>query len=95
MSMTSQDVADRLKKRSTGPITEAEVEFLHDLQAFIDFSIRNGLSFFTVAGNIARDINELGRDGFDYESAQKRGFQPKVAGFSKLTAESFDAETLD
>src|SRR5215472_9400256 len=89
MSSRAAELAERLRQQWSGPMTEKEIAFLRDVQGFIEFAIRNGLSFSIGAGGLIHDLNELARDGFDYEQALKRGFRPKVSGYSKLSAEEF------
>ena len=61
-----------------------EIDFLRDAQAFIEFAIRNGLTFPLVAANLARDFSNLSREGFDLSAKR---FLPKVTGYSKITSE--------
>jgi hypothetical protein len=89
MSEKATELADRLRKHFAGPMSEAEVDFLRDAQAFIEFGIRNGLSFPAVVANLGHDFNELARDMFDLSAAKARGFFPKVTGYSKVTSEDF------
>jgi hypothetical protein len=89
MSERANELADRLRKGFAGPLSAQEIEFLGDAQAFIEFSIRNGLSFPTVVANLGHDLNDLSREMFDLPAALAKGFRPKVAGYSKLTPEDF------
>ena len=77
---------DTLRKRFGGPMTTTEIELLRDMQAFIDFAIRNGLSFAFVVGNLGHDVNGIARYGFDLEAADADGFRAKVAGYSHIDA---------
>jgi hypothetical protein len=78
---------EELRKRFDGPMSGAEIEMLRDMQAFIGFAVRNGLSFAFVMANLGHDVNALvTRYGFDLESASADGFKPKVSGYSKLDA---------
>jgi len=72
----------------SGPMTEDEVRLLRDVQAFIDFAIRNGLGFATVLGTLGRDINGIAYHGASYKEAVERGFLPKVSRYSEITADS-------
>ena len=67
-------------------MASAEMEVLRDMQAFIDFAIRNGLSFASVVANLGHDVNGLARYGFDLETANADHFKAKVAGYSKIDA---------
>ena len=69
-------------------MSDAEVAFLRDFQAFIDYGIRNGLSFQATMMYLAHDWNEFARFGYDFETVMKQGFLPRVAGFSDATSES-------
>jgi hypothetical protein len=62
------------------------MEVLRDMQAFIDFAIRNGLSFPFVVANLGHDVNGLARYGFDLETAGADQFKPKVTGYSNIDA---------
>ena len=66
-----------------------ETAFLRDVQGFIDFAIRNGLTFPMVMASLVQDMNQIAREGFDYDKARKQGFAPKVEGYASLTAEEF------
>lgn len=88
MSQTTSDSTESIRKRFTGRMSEQEVAFLDDLQGFIAYAVRNGMSFPMVAAVLSQDINELFRFGFDLDSAKAREFRPKVAGFSRITPDS-------
>ena len=87
MSKKEAEAAERLRKHWSGPMSEREIEFLRDVQGFIEFAIRNGLSFPMVVSGLMSDLNEIRFDGVD--KARSRGFLPKVTGYSKLTSEEF------
>jgi hypothetical protein len=70
-------------------MSQQEIEFLRDVQAFIDFAIQNGLSFNMVVGTLGHDVNSLAQHMFDLNATKATGFLPKVTGYSKLTAEDF------
>ena len=70
-------------------MSDQEIEFLRDVQAAIEFGIRNGLSFPMVAANIGHDFNNLAHEMFDLSAAKAKGFLPKVTGYSKITSEDF------
>jgi hypothetical protein len=89
MNDKAAQVAEDLRKQWTGPMTEAETAFLKDVQGFIAFALRNGLTFPMVASALAHDINEVARDGFDYEKTRSRGLPLKVAGYSDVACEDF------
>lgn len=75
------------------PLSKEEIEFLQDIKAFIDYGIRNGVTLLSIMAAVTHDVNELARDGFDFQAARMRGFYPKVSGYSKILSESFkDAE---
>jgi hypothetical protein len=83
------DKASLERLQNTGsPLSREEIQFLEDLKAFIDFGIRNGLTFLTVMEGIGHDVDELRRDRFDFHAALKRGFWPKVSGYSRINADS-------
>lgn len=89
MNKKATELAEGLQKHFAGPMTEEEITFLHDVQAFIDFAIRNGLSFPLVASTVGYDMNELARGLFDLPQAKARGFHPKVTGYSEISEEDF------
>jgi hypothetical protein len=81
--------ADRLRKSWAGPMSQQEIEFLRDVQGFIEFAIRNGLSFPMVVGGICHDVNAIAQHAFDLNATKATGFLPKTTGYSKLMAEDF------
>lgn len=89
MNENTAEAVERLRKSWTGPMTEPQLAFLRDAQGFIEFAIRNGLTFPMVVAALLSDLNDIARDGFDYEKAQSRGFQPKVTGYHELSTAEF------
>lgn len=89
MNNNSEDVAERLKKKWTGPIGLQELAFLHDLQRFIEFAIENGLSFPMVMSALGHDVNEILRHGLNLDEAMANGFRPQTTGYHDLDANSF------
>jgi hypothetical protein len=89
MSSKAAEFAEQLRKNFAGPMSDREVEFLRDVQGFVEFAIRNGLSFPMVVSGIMHDFGEIVSAGMDYEKARARGFLPKVTGYSKLTSDDF------
>lgn len=71
-----------------GPMSEGETKFLRGVQAFIDFAIRNGLSFHATMVYLSHDWNELARYGFDFETPIKKGFWPRVYDFSEKSGDA-------
>jgi hypothetical protein len=88
MNMKTDELAEKLRKASSGPMSEAEIAFLRDFQAFIDYAIRNGLSFRTTMAYLSHDWNEFSRYGFDFDAVMKQSFSPRVTGFSEATSEA-------
>jgi hypothetical protein len=89
MNEKASEAAERLRRQWSGPMTDAEIEFLRDVQGFIEFAIRNGLTFTTVMSGLLHDVNEVARTGLDYEKARSHGFVPKVTGFSNVSSKDF------
>jgi len=91
------EMAERMRKGFGGPMTETEVAMLRDVQAFIDFAIRNGLSFALVLSILGHDINGVAHHGMSYDEARSDGFLPKVTGYSEINADSVGEplESLD
>lgn len=81
-------IADLLLQVSGGPMTEGEARFLRGVQGFIDFAIRNGLSFHAAMRYLSHDWNELARYAFDFETPIKKGFWPRVYDFSDMTSDA-------
>lgn len=79
-----QHIVDFLQRVQAGPMTDEEIRFLEDMRSFIDFAIRNGLSFRSAMSYLSHDWNEFARYGFDFETVKNKGFQPRVTGFSEL-----------
>lgn len=80
-------IADLLRAMG-GPMSEGETRFLRDMQAFVDFAIRNGLSFHATMAYLSHDWSEFSRYGFDFETTIKKGFRPRVSGFSEMTSDA-------
>jgi hypothetical protein len=81
---------DALKRIYGGPISERELKILHDVQAFIDFAIRNGFSFRSIMGVLAHDANGvIAQD----EMFEKGIFRPMVEGYTEINADA--AEEAD
>ena len=89
MSQTTSDSTVTIRERFTGRMSEQEVAFLDDVRGFIDYAVRNGMSFPMVAAVLSQDINELFHFGFDMEAAKARGPKLKTVGFSRITPDSF------
>lgn len=63
------------------------------MQGFIEFGIRNGLSFPIIVASVGHDFNHLSREGFDLSATSSL---PKVTGYSKITSEDVgDSEDSD
>jgi hypothetical protein len=85
--LTKEDVT-RLDKVLRGPMTEAEIELLRDIQGLIEFAIRNGLSFAMVMSILGQDLRGIAQHGMDLDEARSYGFLPKVTGYSKYSAQA-------
>ena len=86
--MSSPSKLESLQKIYGDPMTPAEIEVLRDIEGFINFAIRNGLSFALVIGTLSHDVNKLARYGFDLDQANADGFELKVTGYSHITPEA-------
>ncbi len=62
-------------------MTQKQVDFLRDLQAFIDYCIKNQLSFPLVTSTLLHDLNGM------MTSGDAPWFSPKVKGYSKSMAD--------
>lgn len=82
-----QQRVQELRSAFGGPRSDAETEVLEDLKGFIEFGLRNGLTFVTLIGTLAHDINGLYRYGFDLDAAARDAFQPKTKGYSGISAD--------
>jgi hypothetical protein len=89
MKQNEAEKAESLRQQWTGRMTEPEVEFIRDVQGFLDFAIRNGLSFAVALAAVVQDVNEIARDGFEFDKTRSRGFRPKVSGYSKISDDDF------
>jgi hypothetical protein len=87
-NMQTDQLAETLRRAYGGPMTEAEIDFLQGIQKFIDFAIRNGLSFRATMAYMSHDWNEFARYGFDFEAVMNQGFSPRVSGFSKIDSDA-------
>ena len=88
MNRNAEDVAERLKKHWTGPISLQELAFLHELQGFIEFAIDNGLSFPMVISALGHDVNEIFVTA-KLDKALANGFHPQTTGYRELDVGSF------
>ncbi len=84
----SIETPNKARKGTPPKLNPVEVTFLADVRGFMDYAIRNGVTLRVLSGAFTHDLNELFRDGFDLQAAKKRGFHPKVSGYSKITADS-------
>src|SRR5438105_3995976 len=91
MNRSTAKWAERLQKQFSGPMTKGDVRFLRDVQAMIEFAIRNGFSFPTITSMLDHDFSEIARNQFNLKQAKARGFLPKVTGASKLSEKDFGA----
>ena len=89
MNKKTTEMAERLRNPFKGPMTPDDMEFLRDVEAMIDFAMKNGLTFPMVVSALCSDMNDLARDGFDLQKAKSRGFVPKSLGYSKLSSDDF------
>lgn len=64
-----------------------ELAFISDLDGFMDFALRNGLTFFTVLSVLLHDLTEIAANEFQLQKATAQGFRPKVDGWAKRNAE--------
>ena len=67
-----------------GLLDDAQVAMLRDMQAFIEYGIRNNLNFLTIMAALGHDLNGLVRYGFDLEAAERDAFLPKVSGYARI-----------
>ena len=65
-----------------------ERDFLLDVDGFLDFVIRNGLTFDTALELLSHDFGEIRHEG-SLKNALDTGFLPKATGWSKVTEDSF------
>ena len=86
--MIAQPIEELRRLYGAGPMSDDELELLQDVQAFIEFGIRNGLSFAAVLGRLSHDVNGLSRYGFDLDAARRDAFQPQASGYSQIDEES-------
>ena len=78
---------EALRKTYGGPMSEKEIQVLRDIQGFLDFSIRNGLSFALALGTLRHDVNGLACYGFSLDDARD-DFIPKTEGYAAVHADS-------
>jgi hypothetical protein len=84
----STEQVEALRRSFGGPMSDSEIQLLRDIQGFVEFSIRNGLSFPVVISALVHDANEVVRHGFDLQKAQAAGVLLKVGGFASLGPEA-------
>jgi hypothetical protein len=85
---SSQQHAELLRKTYEGPMGKDEIELLRDMQSFLEFCIRNGLSFIVAMGTLNHDINHIAQHGFSLDATKASGVFPKVSGYSKINKDS-------
>jgi hypothetical protein len=93
----NQEVIAEQERLVDGPMSDVEIALLRDIQAFIEFAIRNGWGFVNVLSVLGHDVNGIVFHGANYEQALSRGFLPKVTGYSEVGADSVDepAESVE
>ncbi|HEX4794362.1 MAG TPA: hypothetical protein VH370_11250 [Humisphaera sp.] len=64
-------------------VSAADLEFLKDLDAILDFALRNGLTFNSVLLFIMHDIPTIAKYGSVQEAADKDFFTPKLKGWAQ------------
>lgn len=72
------------KRLFEGPMSDEETELLGDISGFVNWAIRNGLSFPQAIATIAHDVNRISQLGFSLEAIRREGFLPKVTGYSNV-----------
>lgn len=81
--------------KNQGLLDGEQIALLRDMQAFIDFGIRNNLNFLTIIGTLGHDVNGMARYGFDLKAAERDAFLPKVSGYAKIGPEDVGQGTDD
>jgi hypothetical protein len=72
---------DAMKNRLGGSMTPEQVAQLRDMQGFIEFCIRNGISHLAALSTLAHDVNGL----LTHQDA--KWFRPKSAGYARINEE--------
>ena len=67
-----------------GPMSAEETVLLEDIAGFVNWAIRNGLSFPQAIATIAHDVNRISQLGFSLEAMSREKFLPKVTGYSSV-----------
>ena len=70
------------------PLSQRERDFLEDVDGFLDFATRNGLTFFTIVQVLFHDVNELISHKSSFDELDKNFVVPKVAGWATRNRES-------
>ena len=89
---TRTEILEELQPRL---ISKPELAFLRDVQAFIDFGIRNGLTFQSIINPLLSDLNDIVREGFDFAKATAHGFRPLISKYARITADDFGESEED
>jgi hypothetical protein len=72
-----------------GTLSPSERSFVADADGFVDFALRNGLTFTTVASVLAHDLSEIAAHKFNLDSAIAEScVLPKVTGWAERNKES-------
>lgn len=76
---------EELQKNFSGPMTAIEIEFVRDVQGFLEFALRNGLGFPLVLTVLSHDVNNLLR-GMKIDGSGSDRFTPMVTGYANIDA---------
>lgn len=87
MSETVAEVTSEVRKQFSGPMSEEEVQFLRDMQATIDYAIRNRYSFPMIISILGHDVYELQLSSYRPEAVKARGVKLKVPILGKWATE--------
>lgn len=94
IGFSSETVLEILGKVVAEPLDDAERQYLEDLKGYLDYAVRNSLSFTSIVGVVSHDFFE----GIDLHkglrNAIKRGFRPGVSGWAAKNQE-WAAATFD
>jgi len=87
---TAEDPRFTLRTQDERPLSDSEKTFLADMQGFVRFAVRNGLTFRSVLIVVMHDWSELGNSDFDFERMRKEFYvHPKVSGWAKMNEQTF------
>ncbi len=68
---------------SRAALSTADHAFLQDMDGFLDYAMRNGITFLWVLTGVMHDVSEIGHYSWSVDVAASDHFSPKVTGWAE------------